>query len=157
MDKFMQAAIDEAKLGLAEGGIPIGSVLVHNGEIIGRGHNKRVQSGSPILHGEMDALGRGDDAIAGERELKTPSKRQPMQSSDDGFVATLQIVEQLVSVLGERDDAIEVARVDVADEESNIRARDERLARTGEDDPLDRVVGRGLFECLVELADDGLV
>lgn len=56
MDKFMQAAIDEAKLGLAEGGIPIGSVLVHNGEIIGRGHNKRVQSGSPILHGEMDAL-----------------------------------------------------------------------------------------------------
>ena len=56
MDKFMQAAIDEAKLGLAEGGIPIGSVLVHNGKIIGRGHNKRVQSGSPILHGEMDAL-----------------------------------------------------------------------------------------------------
>ena len=56
MDKFMQAAIDEAKLGLAEGGIPIGSVLVHNGEIIGRGHNKLVQSGSPILHGEMDAL-----------------------------------------------------------------------------------------------------
>ncbi|ABG42369.1 Cytosine deaminase [Paraglaciecola sp. T6c] len=56
MDKFMQAAIDEAKLGLAEGGIPIGSVLVHNNKIIGRGHNKRVQSGSPILHGEMDAL-----------------------------------------------------------------------------------------------------
>jgi creatinine deaminase len=56
MDKFMQAAIDEAKLGLAEGGIPIGSVLVYQGEIIGRGHNRRVQSGSPILHGEMDAL-----------------------------------------------------------------------------------------------------
>ena len=56
MDKFMLAAIDEAKLGLAEGGIPIGSVLVYDGEIIGRGHNKRVQSGSPILHGEMDAL-----------------------------------------------------------------------------------------------------
>ncbi|MFT6898678.1 MAG: creatinine deaminase [Paraglaciecola sp.] len=56
MDKFMQAAIEEAKLGLAEGGIPIGSVLVYQGEIIGRGHNRRVQSGSPILHGEMDAL-----------------------------------------------------------------------------------------------------
>lgn len=56
MDKFMQAAIEEAKLGLAEGGIPIGSVLVHKGQIIGRGHNKRVQTGSPTLHGEMDAL-----------------------------------------------------------------------------------------------------
>jgi cytosine/creatinine deaminase len=56
MDKFMQAAIDEAKLGLQEGGIPIGSVIVHQGKIIGRGHNRRVQSGSTILHGEMDAL-----------------------------------------------------------------------------------------------------
>ena len=52
----MQAAIDEAKAGLAEGGIPIGSVLVHDGRIIGRGHNRRVQKGSAILHGEMDAL-----------------------------------------------------------------------------------------------------
>ena len=56
MDKFMQAAIDEAKQGLAEGGIPIGSVLVHNGKIIGRGHNRRVQQDSCVLHGEMDAL-----------------------------------------------------------------------------------------------------
>lgn len=56
MDSFMQAAIEEARKGLAEGGIPIGSVLVHNGQIIGRGHNKRVQTGSPVLHGEMDAL-----------------------------------------------------------------------------------------------------
>lgn len=52
----MQAAIDEAELGWAEGGIPIGSVLVHQGTIIGRGHNRRVQNGSPTLHGEMDAL-----------------------------------------------------------------------------------------------------
>ena len=52
----MQAAVDEARQGLEEGGIPIGSVLVHNGRIIGRGHNRRVQLGSPILHGEMDAL-----------------------------------------------------------------------------------------------------
>jgi cytosine deaminase len=56
MDDFMQAAIAEAQAGLAEGGIPIGSVLVHRGVIIGRGHNRRVQQGSAILHGEMDAL-----------------------------------------------------------------------------------------------------
>lgn len=56
MDKFMAAAIEEAQEGLNEGGIPIGSVIVHDGEIIGRGHNRRVQSGSPILHGEMDAF-----------------------------------------------------------------------------------------------------
>ena len=52
----MQAAFDEARRGFAEGGIPIGSVLVHEGRIIGRGHNRRVQNGSAILHGEMDAL-----------------------------------------------------------------------------------------------------
>ncbi len=56
MDVFMQAAIDEARRGFEEGGIPIGSVLVHEGRIIGRGHNRRVQKGSAILHGEMDAI-----------------------------------------------------------------------------------------------------
>ncbi|NKQ11732.1 nucleoside deaminase [Pseudomonas sp. SST3] len=56
MDAFMQAAIAEAKKGLAEGGIPIGSVIVHRGQIIGRGHNRRVQQGSAVLHGEMDAF-----------------------------------------------------------------------------------------------------
>src|SRR6476660_2333971 len=56
MDPFLQAAIDEAEAGLTEGGIPIGSVIVHKGKIIGRGHNRRVQKGSAILHGEMDAL-----------------------------------------------------------------------------------------------------
>jgi len=55
-DPFLQAAIEEAKLGLAEGGIPIGSVIVHGDKIIGRGHNRRVQKASSILHGEMDAL-----------------------------------------------------------------------------------------------------
>ena len=55
-DPFMRAAIEEAQQGLAEGGIPIGSVLVHRGTILGRGHNRRIQRGSPILHGEMDAL-----------------------------------------------------------------------------------------------------
>lgn len=56
MDPFMQAAIAEAQAGLREGGIPIGSVLVHQGRILGRGHNRRVQQGSAIRHGEMDAL-----------------------------------------------------------------------------------------------------
>src|SRR5215831_17759061 len=55
-DEFMRAAIEEAEAGRREGGIPIGSVLVHRGRIIGRGHNRRVQKGSAILHGEMDAL-----------------------------------------------------------------------------------------------------
>jgi cytosine/creatinine deaminase len=56
MDSYMAAAIAEAEVGLAEGGIPIGSILVHEGKIVGRGHNRRVQRGSSILHGEMDAL-----------------------------------------------------------------------------------------------------
>jgi cytosine deaminase len=56
MDPFLQVAIDEAKQGLAEGGIPIGSVLVIDGKIVGRGHNRRVQQGSAILHAEMDCL-----------------------------------------------------------------------------------------------------
>jgi creatinine deaminase len=58
MDAFLSAAIEEAQRGLAEGGIPIGAVLVCDGKIIGRGHNRRVQSGSATLHGEMDALER---------------------------------------------------------------------------------------------------
>jgi cytosine deaminase len=56
MDPFMQAALDEARKGLAEGGIPIGSVLVIEGQIVGRGHNRRIQKESAILHAEMDAL-----------------------------------------------------------------------------------------------------
>jgi cytosine deaminase len=56
VDEFLRAAIEEAERGLSEGGIPIGSVLVHHGRILGRGHNRRVQKGSAILHGEMDAL-----------------------------------------------------------------------------------------------------
>ena len=56
MNQFLQAALDEARLGLSEGGIPIGSVLVIDNQIVGRGHNRRVQRGSAILHAEMDAL-----------------------------------------------------------------------------------------------------
>lgn len=74
MDPFLQAAIEEAQQGLAEGGIPIGSVLVHQGRIIGRGHNRRVQRGSPTLHGEMDALenaGRQPASVYRESVLYT--------------------------------------------------------------------------------------
>lgn len=74
MDPFMQAALDEARQGLAEGGIPIGSVIVHDGRIIGRGHNRRVQQGSAILHGEMDAFenaGRQPASIYREAVLYT--------------------------------------------------------------------------------------
>jgi creatinine deaminase len=56
MDKFLKAAIDEAKKGMASGGIPIGSVLVIDDQIVGRGHNQRVQKGSPVLHAEMDCF-----------------------------------------------------------------------------------------------------
>lgn len=66
MDEFMRAAIDEAKQGLAEGGIPIGSVLVIDGKIVGRGHNRRVQKGSAVLHAEMDALENAGRLKAGD-------------------------------------------------------------------------------------------
>ncbi|MCW3479370.1 nucleoside deaminase [Neisseriaceae bacterium JH1-16] len=74
MDEFLDAAVAEAAAGLQEGGIPIGSVLVHQGKIIGRGHNRRVQKGSAILHGEMDALenaGRLPAAVYGDSVLYT--------------------------------------------------------------------------------------
>jgi cytosine/creatinine deaminase len=58
MDRFLEAALDEARQGFSEGGIPIGSVLVSQGRILGRGHNRRVQAGSAVLHAEMDALER---------------------------------------------------------------------------------------------------
>ncbi|MCY1509433.1 tRNA-specific adenosine deaminase [compost metagenome] len=74
MDPFMQAAIEEARQGLAEGGIPIGSVIVHKGRIIGRGHNRRIQEGSAIKHGEMDAFenaGRQSASVYREAVLYT--------------------------------------------------------------------------------------
>jgi cytosine deaminase len=73
-DPFMAAAIAEARLGLREGGIPIGSVIVSQGKIIGRGHNRRVQKRSAVLHGEMDALehaGRQRAAVYREATLYT--------------------------------------------------------------------------------------
>lgn len=83
MDPFMQAALEEARQGLAEGGIPIGSVLVHAGKIIGRGHNRRVQKGSTTLHGEMDALenaGRQSASVYRECVIYTTLSPCPMCS-----------------------------------------------------------------------------
>ena len=83
MDEFLRAAIAEAEAGLAEGGIPIGSVLVHQGRIIGRGHNRRVQKGSAILHGEMDALenaGRQPARVYRESVIYTTLSPCPMCS-----------------------------------------------------------------------------
>lgn len=77
----MQAAIEEAEQGLAEGGIPIGSVIAHDGRILGRGHNRRVQSGSVVLHGEMDAFenaGRQPAHIYRECTLYTTLSPCPM-------------------------------------------------------------------------------
>ena len=81
MDEFLDAAIAEAAAGLAEGGIPIGSVLVHGGRIVGRGHNRRVQKGSAILHGEMDALenaGRLPAAVYSRSVIYTTLSPCPM-------------------------------------------------------------------------------
>lgn len=74
MNPFIEAALEEARIGQAEGGIPIGSVIVHQGRIIGRGHNRRVQRGSAILHAEMDALenaGRQPASVYREAVLYT--------------------------------------------------------------------------------------
>jgi len=79
----MRAAIEEARLGLGEGGIPIGSVLVHDDRILGAGHNRRVQRGSTVLHGEMDALenaGRQPASIYRECTLYTTLSPCPMCS-----------------------------------------------------------------------------
>jgi cytosine deaminase len=82
-DAFLQAAIEEARAGLGEGGIPIGSVLVYRGRILGRGHNRRVQRGSVVLHGEMDALenaGRQPAHVYRECVLYTTLSPCPMCS-----------------------------------------------------------------------------
>jgi len=71
MDKFMRLAIEEAKNGFDEGGIPIGSILVIDGKIVGRGHNRRVQKGSPILHAEMDCIENAGRLKASEYQRAT--------------------------------------------------------------------------------------
>lgn len=123
MDAFMEAAIEQARQGLDEGGIPIGSVLVHEGRIIGRGHNRRVQSGSVVLHGEMDALenaGRQPAKIYRESTLYTTLSPCPMCS---GAIVLYGIPKVIVgenrTFMGDEDHlrarGVEVTVVDSAD------------------------------------------
>jgi cytosine/creatinine deaminase len=107
MDSFLAEAIAEAEAGQAEGGIPIGSVLVHQGNIIGRGHNRRVQRGSAILHGEMDALenaGRLPASVYTQSTLYTTLSPCPMCC---GAILLYRIphviVGENVTFLGEED------------------------------------------------------
>jgi len=94
-DPFLQAAVDEAQKGLSEGGIPIGSVIVHRGKIIGRGHNMRIQLGNPLLHGEMSAFqdaGRQPASVYRECVLYTTLSPCPMCSG----TALLYKIPQIV-------------------------------------------------------------
>jgi cytosine deaminase len=107
MDLFMQAAIEEAEAGMAEGGIPIGSVIVHDGKIVGRGHNRRVQQGSAILHGEMDALERtGRRPASFYRECMIYTTLSPC-SMCSGAIALYRIPRVVIgenrSFMGEED------------------------------------------------------
>ena len=88
MDQFLKAAFDEAQKGLQEGGIPIGSVIIHDGRIISRGHNRRVQQGSTVLHGEMDAFenaGRQPASVYRDCTLYTTLSPCPMCSGSYTF------------------------------------------------------------------------
>ena len=133
MDEFMRAAIAEAELGLSEGGIPIGSVLVHRGRIIGRGHNRRVQRGSVVLHGEMDALenaGRQVAAVYRECVLYTTLSPCPMCT---GAILLYGIPHVMVgeSVTFQGDEALLRSRgvtVDVLQDPECIRLMSEFIA-----------------------------
>lgn len=107
MEQFLKAAFDEAQKGLQENGIPIGSVLVHKGKIIGRGHNRRVQHGSTVLHGEMDALenaGRQAASVYRESTLYTTLSPCPMCSGAVLLYGIPKvIVGENVTFMGEED------------------------------------------------------
>lgn len=107
MDQFLEAAFDEAQKGLQEGGIPIGSVIVHNGKIIGKGHNRRVQEGSTVLHGEMDAFenaGRQPASVYRDCTLYTTLSPCPMCSGAILLYGiTKIIVGENVTFMGEED------------------------------------------------------
>lgn len=137
MDRFMQAAIEEAAIGRAEGGIPIGAVLVRGGTILGRGHNRRVQEGSAILHGEMDALenaGRLPAAAYRESVLYTTLSPCPMCS---GAILLYGIPRVVIgenrSFMGEEELLrSRGVRVEVLQDEECIRLMDEFIAEKPE-------------------------
>ena len=133
MDVFLAAAIEEAVLGLAEGGIPIGAVLVHRGVIIGRGHNRRVQQGSAVLHGEMDALERaGRQPASVYRESIMYTTLSPCAMCTGAILLygiPHVVVGENQTFLGEEDWLrARGVRVDVVQDERCIRD-DERLHR----------------------------
>ena len=107
MDIFLNAAIDEARQGLDEGGIPIGSVIVHDGEIIGRGHNRRIQQGSTVLHAEMDALeNAGRQAAAVYRECTLYTTLSPCAMCSGAILLygiPRLVIGENTSFLGEED------------------------------------------------------
>ena len=136
-DEFMRAAIAEARLGLGEGGIPIGSVLVHDGGIIGRGHNRRVQQGSVVLHGEMDALenaGRQPASVYRESAIYTTLSPCPMCT---GAILLYGIPHVVVgeNVTFQGDEALlrsRGVRVDVLQDSECIRLMTEFIAKQPE-------------------------
>ncbi len=117
MDPFLEATIYEAKKGLSEGGIPIGSVLVHDGKIIGRGHNQRVQRGSVIHHGEMNCLenaGRQSAAVYRECTIYTTLSPCPMCTGAILLYGIPRVViGENVTFLG-AEDSLRAAGVEVA-------------------------------------------
>ena len=133
MDPNLQAAIEEAELGAREGGIPIGSVLVHRDEILGRGHNRRVQSGSVVLHGEMDALenaGRQPASVYRDSVLYTTLSPCPMCT---GAILLYGIPKVVIgenrTFMGEEDLLrSRGVEVDVVQDETCIRMMEEFIA-----------------------------
>ena len=105
VDPYLQAAIEEAEAGMREGGIPIGSVLVHRGRILGRGHNRRVQRGSAILHGEMDALeNAGRQPAPHSHPASVEYVREcPAAFDEIGLLFHRQIDIRIVSIQGGRE------------------------------------------------------
>ncbi len=134
MDPFLQAAIDEARKGLAAGGIPIGSVLVCDGEIIGRGHNQRVQQGSVIHHGEMNCLekaGRQKAAVYRRCTIYTTLSPCPMCSGAILLYGIPHvIVGESVTFMGDEDHLrSKGVRVDVLQDEECIRMMRDFIAK----------------------------
>lgn len=131
---FMSIAVEEAQAGMNEGGIPIGSVLVHNGTVIGRGHNRRVQRGSVVLHGEMDALenaGRLPASVYRECTIYTTLSPCPMCS---GAILLYGIPHVVVgenrTFMGEEELLrSKGVRVDVLDDDRCKRLMDEFIER----------------------------
>ncbi len=117
MDPFLEVAIEEAKKGLSEGGIPIGSVLVYKGEIIGRGHNQRVQRGSVIHHGEMNCLenaGRQSAAVYRQCTIYTTLSPCPMCTGAILLYGIPRVVIGENKTFLGAEDSLRAAGVDVA-------------------------------------------